>query len=218
VIKRSLPGMRRAVVVLLALAGSSLLPIQTAAGNANVPPGVASLLPATAVLDSGDWGVFDTDVDKTFSGGMRAGFPGRAMSCDSTVGPELRVELKGDTAWEEPPMLDMAVAMHESDIAAARKSLPAHVANLRKTNSGVRSVGTLQEEHLPNGELLYIAYDEDCARHPNGTNTVLRAFARKGATMLRIELWISAAPAEATTLARDMLARFENFDVAAVTK
>lgn len=217
-IKRSLPGTRRAVVLLFALAGSSLLPVQAAAGNANVPPGVAGLLPATAVLDSGDWGVFDTDFGKTFTGGMRAGFPGRAMSCDSTVGPELRVEIKGDTAWEEPPMLDMAVAMYESDIAAARKSLPAHVANLCKTNSGVRSVGTLQEDHLPNGELLYIAYDEDCVRHPNGTNTVLRGFARKGATMLRIELWISAAPADATALARDVLARFANFDVAAATK
>jgi len=99
--------------------------------------------------------------------------------------------------------------------AAARASLSARVAQLRKTNGGVKSVGTLKEEHLPNGERLYIEYAEDCSRHPHGTNTVLRGFARRGATMLSIDLWISAGAAEVTSLAKDMFARFQKLDVAA---
>jgi hypothetical protein len=114
-------------------------------------------------------------------------------------------------------MLDMAVQQYTSDIASSRTSLPELVATLRKTNSGVKSVGTLREDHLSNGELLYTS-TEDCARHPNGTNNVLRGFARKGATMFSIDLWLSAGAAEATTLAKDMLARFQKFDVAAAIK
>ena len=209
-------GTHRPVVVVLMLVGGILCPLHAEAQK--VPSSVSALLPAGARLDSGSWGVFDTEFGKTFTGDMRATFPGRPSSCDITVGPELRVSLKGDTAWEEPPMLDMAVQQFTADIGAARASLPARVAQLRKTNGGVKSVGTLKEEHLPNGELLYIEYAEDCSRHPNGTNTVLRGFARRGATMLSFDLWISAGAAEAASLAKDMFARFQKLDVAAAIK
>jgi len=54
------------------------------------------------------------------------------------------------------------------------------------------------------------------SRH--GTNTVLRGFAGRGATRLSIDLWISAGAAEATSLAKDMFARFQELDVAATIK
>jgi hypothetical protein len=183
-----------------------------------VPASVAGLLPAGAKLDSGDWGVIPTEFGKTFSGSMRAEFPGRPSSCDFTIGPELRVSLKGDTAWEEPPMLDMAIEQYRSGIASARKSLPGNVANFRKTNPASASAGPLKEDHLPNGELLYVEYTENCAKRPNATNTVLRGFARKGATIFTFDLWLSAGAPEATAIAKDMLARFQKFDVAAAIK
>lgn len=205
-------------VAALVIAAGIAITSPVAIARQKVPPGVASLLPAAATLESGDWGVVATEFGKTFTGAMRATFPGRPSSCDFTVGPELRVSLKGDTAWEEPPMLDMAIEQFTSGIAAARKSLPGTVANLRKTNSSSTSSSALKEERLPNGELLYIEYTENCAKRPNATNTVLRGFARKGATIVTFDLWLSAGASEATAMARDMLARFQKFDVAAAIK
>ena len=84
-------------IILLALTAATL-PVRADEQSQSVPASVAALLPATAKLADGDWGVFDTEFGKTFTAGMRATLPGRRMSCDSTVGPELRAELKGDTA------------------------------------------------------------------------------------------------------------------------
>lgn len=203
-------ALRHAIPALLLVTS---LTLRAETQSAPVPPGVAGLLPPEAVLDSSDWGVFESEFGKTFTGGMRAEFPGRPASCDVTVGPELRVILKGDTAWEAPPMLDLAVQAYTDEIAAVRAALPGHVATLTQTNGDLVSVGTLQEQQLPNAELLYIEYTENCARHPDGTNTVLRGFARKGATIFKIDLWISAGAGEATAMAKDMIQRFEAFDV-----
>jgi hypothetical protein len=200
------------------IAACLALTLPVASARQKVPHSVAGLLPAAAKLENGDWGVIPTEFGKTLTGGMRATFPIRPSSCDITVGPELRVSLKGDTAWEEPPMLDMAIEQLKSDIAAARTSFAGTVANLRKTYRDSTSAGILKEEHLPNGELLYIEHAENCARHPNGTNTVLRGFARKGATILTIDLWLSAGAAEAAAMAMEMLARSQKFDVAAAIK
>ena len=90
------------------------------------------------------------------------------------------------------------------------------MARFGSTNSGVTAVGTLNEEELPGGVILAMEYQEDCARHPKGTNTVLRGFARKGATMLRIDLWISADFQQARAIAADMLERFPKLDVNAL--
>jgi hypothetical protein len=182
-----------------------------------VPPAVSGLLSAGTQFASGSFGVIPTEVGKTFTGEMRATIPGRPSSCDITIGPELRVSLKGDTAWEEPPMLDMAVEQFNAGIAQARKGLPQNVANMRKTNSSVQSVGSLREEKVLGGQVIYIEYVEDCARH-KGPNTVLRGFARRGATMLSIDLWISAGAAEATAMAADMFARFAKLNVPALVR
>lgn len=186
------------------------------AGNANasskVPGEIAALLPATATLASSSWGVIETEFGKTFTAGMRAGFPKFSSSCDFTIGPELRVEIKGDTAWEEPPMLDMAVQMFEADVAQARTSLPERVARLRKSNAHVKSVGTLQYEQVPGGHIVAIEYTEACAGHPKGTNTVLRGFARKGATQLKIDLWISTGAVDAKAMAKTMIDSFHKLN------
>ncbi|ODU09790.1 MAG: hypothetical protein ABS84_06760 [Rubrivivax sp. SCN 71-131] len=177
-----------------------------------LPPAVSDLLPAGAQLARGSFAIMPTEFGKTFSGEMRATIPGRPSSCDITIGPELRVSLKGDTAWEEPPMLDAAVELFNADILAARKALPQRVEQLRRTNASVQSVASLREEKVPGGVLIYVEYTEDCARH-KGSNTVLRGFARKGATMLNLDLWISAGATDATAMAKDMMARFAKLNV-----
>ncbi len=202
------------------LAGVALvaaLALRAAAQPGKVPPAVAGLLPPEARLKSGSWSAMPTEYGKSFGANLPAGIPGKPMSCDITVGPELRVTLKGDTAWEAPPMLDMAVQLHAEEIAGARKSLPARVASLRKTNSGVKDVVALQEEKLPAGQRLYVEYTESCARH-QGANTVVRGFARKGATTLSIDLWISAGAAEAKAMAAGILSRFQQLDTKALVR
>lgn len=212
------PALARMAGAAIVIAAGIAFIVPVVGARQKVPPAVAGLLPAEAKFASGDWGVIPTEFGKTYTGSMRAEFPGRPSSCNFTVGPELRVSLKGDTAWEAPPMLDMAIEQFKADIAGARKSLPGNVANFRKTNPASTSAGALKEEHLPNGELLYIEYTESCAKRPNATNTVLRGFARRGATIFAFDLWLSAGAPEATAMAKDMLARFQKFDVAAALK
>lgn len=188
------------------------------AATSRIPPALANLLPKTATLKNGDWAVFGSEFGKTLSGGMFAQFPNQPNTCDNTVGPELRVTIKGDTAWESPPMLDMAIEIFESDIQNAKKSLHKSVTTMLKTNSGVRSIGTLQDEQLSTGHILYVEFKEDCARHPGGSFTVLRGFSRKGATMLTIELVLTKSAGEARMMATEMFSRFQQLDVAALVK
>jgi hypothetical protein len=180
--------------------------------DGEVPSEIAALLPSAATLDGGSWAVFDTEFGKTFGANMRAEFPGFPSSCDFTVGPELHVEIKGDTAWEEPPMLDMAVQIYEESIGQGRTSLPDRVASLQQSNNDVQSVGALQEEDLPGGHIVAMEYTENCAKRPNGTNTVLQGFARKGATTLTFQLWISAGMAEARAMGAAMIEGFQKLD------
>lgn len=62
-----------------------------------------------------------TGFGKTFNADMRARFPKFPSSRDFTVGPELRVEIKDATAWEEPPMLDMPSGTNTVLCGFARK-------------------------------------------------------------------------------------------------
>lgn len=207
---------RLALAVVLALAAA--VPTASAQGARKVPAAVAAILPPGVAVKSGSWAVMPTEFGKSFGGDIHAGFPGKPISCDNTVGPELRVSLKGDTAWEQPPMLDMALQIHNEEMARAGKSLTGRMANLRKTNSGVKSVGALREESVPGGKLFLIEYTESCARRPAGTNTMVRALARKGATQLSLDLWLSAPAAEASALVAGMLERFRELDTAALTR
>ncbi len=81
-----------------------------------MPPGVAGLLPSTAQLTSGNWGVLDSEFGQTFSGDMTAALPGRRLSC---YGPMVAISLKGDTACEAPPMLTFDLRLSASGAEAA---------------------------------------------------------------------------------------------------
>lgn len=208
----------RPALIAIALAAATLVPAAaTPSAAQQVPPAVAALLPAQATLDTGDWGVFDSGSGKTFSAGLTAKLPGRRMSCDSTVGPEARLELKGDTAWEEPPMLDMAVDMFNQEIGGARQSLTDRVNRLKASNSDIKAVNAVKEERLPNGHLVYLDYAESCAAQ-GGTNSMLLGFARRGATMLTFTLWLSTDAAGAAAIGKDILARFAALDIKALLK
>lgn len=208
----------RFAFALAALAGSVAAPCALAQGARKVPAAVAALLPPGVAVKSDSWAVMPTEFGKSFGGDIHAGFPGKPISCDNTIGPELRVSLKGDTAWEQPPMLDMAVQIHNEAMAKAGKSLAGRMANLRRTNSGVKSVGTVREEGVPGGKLFLVEYTESCPRRPGGTNTMVLGFARKGATQLSVDLWLSAPAAEASALVAGMLARFQKLDTAALVR
>jgi hypothetical protein len=193
------------------LATACFMPANASSAE-KVPSEIAGLLPSAAALDRGSWSVLETEFGKTFTANMTAKLPGFPSSCDFTVGPELRVTIKGDTAWEEPPMLDMVAQTFASDLSQARSSLPTKVANFRKFNSAVQSVGALVDQEVAGGHIVAMEYTEDCKRRPKGTNTVLRGFARKGATLLKLDLWISADAAKAKTMANEVVAAFQQLD------
>ena len=210
--------MTRGAAALAFLACLAAMPAAQAQGARKVPPAVAGLLPPGVAVKADSWAVMPTEFGKSFGGDMHAGFPGMPVSCDNTVGPELRVSLKGDTAWESPPMLDMAVRMHEERVAKAGKSLAGRMANLRKANSGVKSVAPVREESVPGGKLFVLEYTENCSRRPGGTNTIVLGHARKGATQLSVDLWLSAPAAEASALVAGMLSRFQKVDAAGLVR
>lgn len=206
-----LPLVRSRLRLLPVVVAALGFPVAPAAAGP-VPPEVAGLLPAGTELADQSWDVLESDFGTTYTGAMRATIPGQPLSCDSTVGPELRVSLKGDTAWEEPPMLDMAIEMYESSIAGAGASLAKRVTNLRASNASILSVSPVQQETLPNGVVVWAEQNEECESH-RGANTLLRGFARQGATTFELDLFVTAGSADALALAKDALARFEKLDV-----
>lgn len=179
-----------------------------------LPAEIAGLLPKAATLAEGGWEVFDTEFGKSYGGGMIAKLPGYSSSCDFTIGPEFRIDFKGDTAWEEPPMLDMFVQMYDADVANAEASLLGNMNMFRSSNSHIQSVSAVQKEQLNGGEIVAIEYTEDCPKRPNATNTVINAFARKGAARLDIYLWLSAPLQEARTLVVPLIEGFQKVDFA----
>lgn len=181
------------------------------------PAAVEAILPAEAKLMSGSWDVLPTEFGKSYGANLHAGIPGKPSSCDITIGPEIRVSLKGDTAWESPPMLDMAIQLHDDQIKTTRASLQASVANMAKPNAAAGPVGKLQEETTKGGRLLLVEYQESCSRH-QGPNTVVRGFGRKGAMTVELHIWISAGTAEAKAMAEGMLNRFQRLDAAELTR
>jgi len=196
------------IPALLTVAG--LLPV--VADAADLPREIEEWLPKTVTLAEGGWEVFETEFGKSYGGGMIAKLPGYPGSCDFTIGPEFSIEFKGDTAWEEPPLLDMFLQMYNEDVAKAEASLLGNMDMFRSSNSHIQSAGAVHREQLPGGEIVALEYTEDCPKRPNATNTVINAFARKGATRLDIYLWLSAPLAEARTLVVPVIEGFQKVD------
>jgi hypothetical protein len=195
----------------------ALLPLGVAADD--VPASVVALLPSGAKLGKGSWAVLDTEFGKTFGADMQAAsFPGQRPSCVYAGTPELGMSLKGDTAWENPPMLDMAVSIHEEGIRRAPAAMSEYTASYIKDAPDVVAVGAIQEVMRPNGYIALVEYKEDCTGHPSGSKTRIKGFARRGATQLEFHIVVALDSAAAVAMADEILARFDRLDIAALTQ
>jgi hypothetical protein len=132
--------------------------------------------------------------------------------------PAIGISLKGDTAFEDPPMLDMAIEMYQQDVASAADSLSVYVKGFAAGQPDVVSVGEIREEQRSNGYLVYFEFKEDCGAHRNGAKTRMRGFARRGATMLDFSLVIALDSAATMAIASEILANFDKLDIAALTE
>ncbi len=205
----------RGLVIVL---GVVPIALANAAGD-NLPREIRALAPDSAALKTGSWAVMPTEFGKTLTANLSAQFANMPPSCDSTAGPaEVTMTIKGDTAWEQPPMLDMAIGIYESNIQKDRTSLHKSVVNQLKTNAGTNSVGVLQDEKLPAGRLLWVEYKEDCARHPKGVGTVLRGYSRKGAMTLQFELGLTKSAVETRAVALEIVTRFQKLNLATLVR
>lgn len=203
-------------VAVIVFAVIGLLPHSVAADD--VPSSVVALLPAGAKLGSGSWAVFDTEFGKTFGGDMQASsFPGQRPTCAFGGTPALHIDLKGDTAWENPPMLDMAISIHDDSVKEAPAAMSRHISGALQSAPDVVSVGDVHEEARPGGDIVYVEYKEHCANRPNGAKTKLRGFARRGATQLEFNMVVALDATAATKLADEILERFGKLDIAALT-
>ena len=202
------------VITLAVIAGFPLL----ALGD-DVPPSVVALLPAGAKLDGGSWGIFETEFGKTFAGGLQASsFPGQSPSCVYAGTPELNIELNGDTAWENDAMRQMADSMQDETIEAAPEAMATYVSGYVKGAPDVVSVGVIRDEQLPNGHVVYVEYQENCASHPNGAKTRFEGYARRGATQLQFNFVVALDRDGAMAIAGEILENFEKLDIAALTQ
>ncbi|MEQ8859012.1 MAG: hypothetical protein RIC56_10210 [Pseudomonadales bacterium] len=199
------------------LAVAAVCPL-AAVADTEVPAAVVALLPDGASLGKGGFEVIETEFGKTFVGSLQAAsFAGQRPSCVYAGTPELQIELKGDTAFEAPPMLDMAISIYEQDV----ERTPAAMSNFTTTYiehaPDVVSVGSIHDEALGSGRVVYVEYAEDCASHPQGAKTRLQGFARRGATQLSFNLVVALDSAAALAMARQIIDRFDALDIAALT-
>lgn len=207
------PG--RAIRSLLLLAAIATLP-SPAAADSEVPPTVRDLLPAALQVKNQGWSVFKEEFGTIISGQMQAFFPD-SVSCDYTIGPELNLELKGDSAWEgSPEQLEMFAQMNQPDFQAQGESMLSFTKNHLQGSGNPLSVGVPQQEPLPNGHVTYLEFTWTCAKNPGGRNVMLDGYARRGATVLEFGFWANGGKEEALALARDIFAKFEQLDIDAL--
>lgn len=190
-----------------------------AVADADVPAAIKSLLPEGAEPGKGSFEVMETEFGKTFGGHLQATvFPGQRPSCVYAGTPELRIEIKGDTAFEAPPMLDMVIANHQQDIERAPVGMAETATNFIAKAPDVVSVGSVQNESLGNGHVTYVEYAEDCSSHPKGAKTQLRGFALRGATQLSISMVVALDSKGALTIAAQIFERFGRMDIVELTQ
>ncbi len=203
-----------AVITFTAVA---LLPV-TAVGD-SVPASIMALLPSGATPGRGNWEVFETEFGKTFGSDMQASsFSGQRPSCVFAGTTEFYINLKGDTAWENAPMLDMAISIHQEEIVSAPAAMSSFISAYIKDAPDVVSVGEVRKEQRAKGNVVYVEYKENCSNHPNGTKTRLKGFARRGATQLQFNFVIALDSAAATAMADEIFDNFDRLDIAALTR
>jgi hypothetical protein len=213
-------GTGRCSLVLIVISVIASLPMQ-AAGDSEVPAAVAALLPPGLQLKSQSWGVFrgEEEFEGTqFNGEMFALFPG-SVSCDFTIGPDFRFELKGDTAWAaSPEQLDMWVQMNAPNFEADAASMVSSLNTQLKGFNHELAIATPQSEQLPNGHITFVEFTWKCPNNPQGANIMLDGYARRGTTVLTFRFWSNGAVAEAKAMAGGIFDRFEKLDIAALLK
>ncbi|MCB1686081.1 MAG: hypothetical protein R3E82_08505 [Pseudomonadales bacterium] len=214
--RRSVSG--RACFCACVFAAAVALPC-AAIADSNVPGAIAGLLPEGADPGKGSFEVMETEFGKSFGGNLQAtSFPGQRPSCVFAGTPELRIEIKGDTAFEAPPMLDMAIAMYQQDIDRAPAATAGFATSFIANAPDVVSVGPVKSEALGTGHVVYVEYAEDCSGHPKGAKTRLSGFARRGATQLNFNIVVALDSAGTLQLARQIIDRFDRMDIAGLTQ
>ena len=73
-----------------------------------------------------------------------------------------------------------------------------------------------QNEQLPNAHITYVDFTWKCDNNPGGANVMLRGYARRGATVLEFDFWANGTSKDAIVLAKEIFARFETMDLAAL--
>ena len=205
-------------IVILAFMTFTVRPL-SAAPAGKIPASLLALFPKGAQFGHGDFSVMPTEFGKTFGGDLNAAsFPGKNPSCDLAGTTMMSISIKGDTAFNEPPMLDMFVAEFEQNLANAAAPLKTIATSYAKGVPNVVSVGTIKQVKRPNGHLFFIQYQEDCGPHPKGFKTKLRGLAHRGATQLDFTLWLALDEAATQAIAEEILANFQKLDIAALTK
>lgn len=207
----------RAGLTVITLATFASFPL--AAWADKTPESIVALLPNGAMLGDSDWAVMDTEFGKSFGGSVRAkSFPGQTPSCDLEYLPGINIDIKGDTAWENPPMLEMAIEIHEQEIAGASASMPKFITNFKKSAPDGVAIGDVHEEQRANGYIVFVEFMENCSSHPNGKKTSLRGLARRGATQLDFTLVLALDSATTASMAYELLGNFEKLDITALTE
>lgn len=190
-----------------------------AVAASDTPDAIIQLLPDDATPGRGSFDVLESEFGKSFAGHVQAeSFPGQRPSCVFAGTPELRIGIKGDTAFEEAPMLDMAIAMHQQDVERTPATMSDFMTKFIEHAPDVVSVGTVKAEALGNGQVAYVEYAEDCSSHSKGAKTRLRGHSLRGATQLSIEMVVALDSASALEMARQIMERFDRMDIAGLTR
>ncbi|MDD5304236.1 MAG: hypothetical protein PHS14_14140, partial [Elusimicrobia bacterium] len=172
---------------------------------AAVPPSISELMLRGAAATTRKWSA----VGDMTMGDFHANIQGIPPTCDMTVGSEIRLHLKNVTG-----MSDQLVAMmrQQQDQAAGQaKTGMATTIGYKKKEKQVTAVGAAKQEAVGGGWIVYYEYTENCAKHPNHRNTILRGFTNKGKVFAQFELTLTAPADEARAMASEILAKLQKF-------
>ena len=208
---------RLATTFVVAIFVWGVIPPRAAMADSALPESVKALLPAGSTPGEGSWETFETEFGTTFGGGLAVTeFPGKKPSCAFGLTTEFSFDLQGDSAFDEPPMLDMALQQFQTDIENSHAGMSQFVTDYVKPLPDIVSVGTVQKEKLAGGEVIYVDMVENCDSHPNGAKTMMRGSINRGATRLSFQLVASQDAATAKAVAAEIFKNFEALDIKAL--
>ncbi|MEI6670169.1 MAG: hypothetical protein WCP29_18635 [Acidobacteriota bacterium] len=196
------------MVYLASAVAGALVPGLAFAGP--VPAAIKALLPASAVFQDGSWSATAT----VASGNVRADIRGIESSCDITLDSEIRFNLRGSSTWNAI-QLQTQQREHDSQVGKSKTSMTAAAIGRQKSGGAqITAMGSVKEESVPGGRILYFEYTENCPKRPNHPVTILEAFGRSGSMFMHA--WVTATTdvARVKPLVGELLSRFQQFDPA----